>query len=119
MGLGVLFLIQLSLMAWFYLSDPLGLFSDISVTEMVTGESKAETKDAVTSDATGTKESSSTGPSQAQVEAASQAGIEIPTFTSEQTACFRAVLGDARVNEIIAGAVPSPVELFKAKSCLE
>ncbi len=32
--------------------------------------------------------------------------------------CFVKTLGQERVDEIIAGAVPGPVELFKASSCI-
>lgn len=43
----------------------------------------------------------------------------IPTSVSyEQEQCFVSVLGEARVAEIKAGAVPGPIEFLRAKACI-
>lgn len=43
----------------------------------------------------------------------------IPTSLSyEQEQCFVNVLGQARVAEIKAGAIPGPVEFIRAKACI-
>ncbi len=60
--------------------------------------------------------------SEAQKQALVAAGIDpskVPTSVSAaQETCFVAALGDAKVAEIKAGAVPSAMELLKAKSCI-
>jgi hypothetical protein len=44
---------------------------------------------------------------------------KLPTqITPAMEACFTTTLGQTRVNEIKAGAAPTPLDLFKAKSCL-
>jgi hypothetical protein len=40
-------------------------------------------------------------------------------ITPEQEACFVEALGRERVDEIIAGDAPSPIDFFKAKGCVE
>jgi hypothetical protein len=51
-----------------------------------------------------------------------KAGIaveELPsTISPAMEACFRDSLGDTRVNEIMQGVSPGPLDLFKAKGCL-
>jgi hypothetical protein len=58
--------------------------------------------------------------SEAQREAAEKAGIDIDSIviTPEMEACAREKLGDARVEEIIKGDVPGPLDIIKASSCL-
>jgi hypothetical protein len=40
------------------------------------------------------------------------------TFTPEQEACAVQALGQARVNEIKAGATPTATDYYKAKACM-
>ena len=51
-----------------------------------------------------------------------KAGIDVgalpSTISPAMEACFRDNLGDARVDEIIHGVTPGPLDLFKAKGCL-
>ena len=51
-----------------------------------------------------------------------KAGIDVETLPSTispaMEACFRDSLGDSRVNEIMQGDAPGPLDLFKAKGCL-
>ena len=61
--------------------------------------------------------------SSAHVEMLDSFGVDpetVPvTITSEQEACFRDALGEASVEEILAGDTPSLLELVKGKSCIE
>ncbi|MBU1203136.1 hypothetical protein KKH39_03820 [Patescibacteria group bacterium] len=44
---------------------------------------------------------------------------QLPTsITPEMQSCFVQKLGQDRVNEIIAGQAPSPLDLYKTKDCL-
>lgn len=60
--------------------------------------------------------------SDAQVEALISLGVDpqtVPsTVSAQQEACFVEALGEARVAEVKAGAVPSALEFMKAKSCI-
>lgn len=88
-------------------------------------ESKAEVTDEITNDnavgATTTEEAVvPSAPTSAQAKALEAVGIDSTdlSFSAGEIACFKDVLGEERVAEIIAGAVPGPVELYKAKDCL-
>ncbi len=87
--------------------------SETKVIDEVTNENEVEattTEEAVVPSA----------PSSAQTKALEAVGIDSTdlSFSSGEIACFKEVLGEERVAEIIAGAVPGPVELYKAKDCL-
>ncbi len=60
--------------------------------------------------------------SQAQVDALVALGINpeaVPdSISAEQELCFIEALGDARVAEIKAGAVPNAVEFMEAQACI-
>jgi len=60
--------------------------------------------------------------SEAQKSALQAFGIDpskVPSsITAQQEACFTAALGAERVAQIKGGAVPSAVEFFKAKGCI-
>jgi hypothetical protein len=58
--------------------------------------------------------------SETQRDALESAGIDPNAIqiTPEMEACFIEKLGDERVQEIINGATPGPLEIFKASSCL-
>lgn len=112
---GVLFIIELGVLGWFYTTDPLGMFESGSGAELKTIISESQTIDS--SQAT-PAEPVAGSPSQAQVEAAAAVGVEIPTFTEAQLQCFVGIFGEARVAEIKNGAVPTALEMYKGKSCL-
>ena len=61
--------------------------------------------------------------SNGQIEALVSLGIDpdaVPSsISAEQEACFIGELGEARVEEIKAGAVPSALEFMRAESCIE
>lgn len=66
--------------------------------------------------------STSARTSQAQTEAMTEAGVDESYFTSLSDAeiqCFRDRLGDARVDEIIDGAMPTTAEIISGLSCVE
>jgi len=57
-----------------------------------------------------------------QKQALIEFGVDPATVPSSisptQETCFVSVLGEARVSEIKAGAVPSAIEFLRAKSCV-
>jgi hypothetical protein len=115
---GVLFLIELGVLGWFYVTDPLGMFVDKPA---VTQEQSAvvETEVEVETEVPAVEKSSAApAPSAAQTEAAASLGVEIPTFTAKQITCFEQYFGAARVAEIKNGAVPTATELYQGRSCL-
>ncbi len=59
-------------------------------------------------------------PTTAQAKALEMVGLDSTdlSFSSGEIACFKEVLGETRVSEIVGGAVPGAVELYKAKDCL-
>jgi hypothetical protein len=116
MILGVLFLVELVALGWFYVADPLRMFSAApaatssqAVSEEVGGNASSVTPDTTTV---------APAASPAQVEAAASAGVTIPTFTDEQIGCFEGIFGAARVQEIKSGAVPTTAEMYQGRSCL-
>jgi hypothetical protein len=114
----VLFLIVVIALAIWYVAEAPKAVSDLpdqlennaSTTDGAAEAPKAEVKSepAVT-------------PTPAQVKVLETVGLSAETlsFTESEIACFKDVLGEERVNEIIGGAVPGPVELYKAKACLQ
>lgn len=114
---GVLFLIELAILGWFYVADPLEMFGSgaaAGIKATVTPGTASDTSTNTTTEAG----SGSGSPSQAQVEAAAAVGVEIPAFTETQLQCFVGIFGEARVTEIKNGAVPTALEMYKGKSCL-
>lgn len=64
----------------------------------------------------------SAAPATAQTEVMAEAGVDESFFTSLSDAevqCFRDRLGSGRVDEIIAGAVPSATEIITGMQCVE
>jgi hypothetical protein len=64
----------------------------------------------------------SNGVTTTQAEALRSVGINpalVPVkFSPEQIICFVGVLGQERVDAIVAGAIPTPTEFFTAKNCI-
>ena len=53
------------------------------------------------------------------LEAVGMDASNVPTqFTAEQISCFVSILGQSRVDAIVAGATPTPAEFFQAKGCM-
>ena len=110
--LGILFLFLILVGVYFYSVDPMNLkpmiFGDSTKT-MQGGE-------------TGTSSAEGFQLSEQQKQAIISAGVDpakVPSSVSAtQEACFVNALGEARVAEIKAGAVPNSIEFLKAKSCI-
>lgn len=130
--LGVIFLILLLIGTYFFITDPYNLkplifgsgptktqTSNNSNTGNTT-QNTAQTGDSSTSTVTA---SGGFELSSAQRQALISLGIDpsaVPSSISrEQEVCFVSVLGEARVGEIKAGAVPNAIEFYKAKACVQ
>jgi hypothetical protein len=131
-ALGVIFFIIIVIGIYFFITDPYNLKPLIFGSSPVPAPAAQQTNDTKsTSESTtdtGTPEAApapSTGGfqlSEAQQQALISLGIDpaaVPSSISpEQETCFVSVLGEARVAEIRAGAVPNAVEFLKAKACI-
>ncbi|RJR12997.1 hypothetical protein C4585_02675 [Candidatus Parcubacteria bacterium] len=107
--LGVIFFLLILAGVYFYFADPIGM--------------RATLESVSTSSETGTTQKDAHPYlSDGQENALRAVGVDpskLPSsFTAEQQACLIGVVGEARANEIKAGALPTPVEIFKAKDCL-
>lgn len=121
--LGVIFLILIFIGIYFFITDPLNLRSMFSGSGPVPQPPKSATTEQTPTENSPTP--SAIGGfqlSDAQKQALESFGIDpasVPaSISAEQEACFSTALGEARVSEIKAGAVPSALEFFKAKSCI-
>lgn len=110
--LGVIFFLLILVGVYFFVTDPLGLkplFLDTAPAPASSSGSEVVDKNPVLSPA--------------QEKVLETVGIDpaaVPTsITPEQEACFKEVLGEVRVAEIIDGATPSPLELLQGKRCIE
>lgn len=124
--LGVLFLLQLIALAYFFIADPLNLkpllFRD-TAPAVPTAPASENGEEAVTDTSVAPVQSESEAPttlSPAQSASLETVGVspEALSFTPEQQACFEAKLGTARVAEIKAGAVPTFAEFTMARECI-
>jgi len=125
--LGIIFLVLLCIGLYLFIVDPYDLrpliFGNNHAvsTFSTTKESSTETTAIETSTSSDVATDSFTL-SEAQTQALIELGIDpasVPTtITIKQQACFVGALGDARVAEIQAGAVPGALELLKVKPCL-
>lgn len=124
LGLGVIFFILILVGTYFFIADPYNLKpllfgspAKTQTTKVVAPESKTTSTTTATKAATGGFQLSA-----AQKQALVSFGIDPATVPSSisatQETCFVSVLGEARVSEIKAGAVPSAFEFFKAKTCI-
>lgn len=122
-GLGVIFLILIFIGVYFVIADPYNLKPMIFGSDPI----KVEPQNKATNTKTTNPSTSPTAAggfqlSDAQKQALTSFGIDPATVPSsisaEQEACFTTALGEARVGEIKAGAVPSAFEFLKAKSCI-
>ncbi|MBD3207830.1 MAG: hypothetical protein GF370_00020 [Candidatus Nealsonbacteria bacterium] len=140
--LGIIFLLMIMAIAYFIIIDPLGLRTLLSNKE-VNPSISTTTSDSETADDTVPVKSTSTSttsspsvPNQSVEEQGGHPlldeeqeamletlGIDVEDLPSEITpemeACFIEKLGEQRVNEIIEGATPTPLDFFRAKSCLD
>lgn len=129
--LGVLFTLLILAGIYFYIIDPYNIKPLIIDSEVLNVQPPNQPKQ---NTSTATQETNSTAQnpgkvveggfqlSNAQKQALVGLGIDptkVPSsITAAQETCFIGTLGEARVVEIKAGAVPNAVEFLKAKSCI-
>jgi hypothetical protein len=120
---GIFFLILLGL-AYFVITDPLNLRPLVMSmygrdTEVENGRSREGGKETTNVESS---PSESSPINETQARALESVGIDpasVPTqFTPEQVACFVSILGQVRVDAIVAGDTPAPTEFYQAKECL-
>ncbi|MES2966656.1 MAG: hypothetical protein V4668_02625 [Patescibacteria group bacterium] len=126
--LGVIFFVLIIGVVYFVVADPYNLRPLVtSLYTATTGEvSDDMASSTITDTETQTAHDSSSEDagslSENQVQALEAVGIDrdsVPAqFSPEQTACFVKILGQARVDAIVAGDTPTPAEFFQAKGCL-
>jgi hypothetical protein len=127
--LGAIFLILILIGVYFFVTDPYNLkpliFGSGPTKSQFTNTNTPKPNTGSESSTTDTSAGAGTSGfqlSDAQKQALIDLGIDpasVPsTISAEQEACFVSVLGAARVAEIKAGAVPSTIELLRAKSCI-
>ena len=124
--MGVLFFLQLIALSYFYIVDPLNIKPFIfgaENKEEATSIKNSQNDTEVRAEAqAGMEALPVSNLSPAQERALNLVGIEpeeIPqSFTEEQLRCFVGVLGEARVNEIKAGAIPTMSEYYQGKDCI-
>ena len=118
--LGVIFFIILIIIAYLFVADPFGIKPLIKTFTAPSPQVSVPTDKTKNTDTT-TSKPSLLNP--AQEKALKTMGVDpaaLPTSISPaQEQCFIDALGAARVNEIKAGGTPTPIDLFKAKSCLQ
>lgn len=124
LGLGVIFFILILVGTYLFITDPYNLKPLLLGSPAKTQTTKTDTTETKTSGTTTTTGATTGGfqLSAAQKQALVAFGIDPATVPSSisaaQETCFVNVLGESRVSEIKAGAVPSALEFFKAKSCI-
>ena len=122
--LGVIFFCLLIGLGYFIVTDPYNLRPLFM--SMYENSTQETTEDGATSPRKEVteEESGGTNPnlSNEQAQALKSIGMDAtavpPQFTPEQITCFVTILGQARVDAIVAGATPTPTEFFQAKDCL-
>ncbi|MCA9363231.1 hypothetical protein KC851_02840 [Candidatus Kaiserbacteria bacterium] len=116
--LGVIFLIQILCLTYFYLADPLNL-KPLFLGETPERSKVVEDNEGVNSSAVTDKHPLLNDSQESALESMGIDPANVPTeITTEQEACFETAIGKARVEEIKAGDAPTAIELFKARSCL-
>lgn len=122
--LGVIFFCLLLALGYFIVADPYNLrplfFSMYESSKQNDESATAVPTSNQTTDGepSGNAQNVSDGQAQA-LEAMGMDASSVPAqFTPEQIKCFVGVLGQSRVDAIVAGATPTPTEYFQAKGCM-
>lgn len=122
--LGVIFFLMIIAGAYIYVADPFGFNALLSVPAMQAVENDTTQSDtAATSPGAVQKEPTDKHPilSDTQEKVLETVGIDPSTIpssvTDSQKQCLINAVGEARANEIKAGALPTPMEIIKAQSC--
>ena len=111
--LGVIFFVLILSGVYLYVTDPFGLREIVPLLIQQPEHSKQKTP-AKTQD----KNPALSASQEAALENVGINPAALPTSVSEtQKTCMINAGGEARANEIKAGAMPTPMEIIKAKSC--
>jgi hypothetical protein len=127
--LGVIFFCILVGLAYFIIADPFNLRpmvsmllatpqsnSGLEVSNTADGEIIAPVSNSESTDGSSTLRESAVTPEQSA--ALESVGLSPSAISADQEACFVRILGQARVDEVKAGAVPSAAEFIRASECL-
>lgn len=124
-SMGVLFLLQLIALAYFFVVDPYNLKPILFPADRPVSTAPASTNEVNGNETEQTTEGAASaeasGMTAAQAEALNSVGLDASaaqSFTPEQIACFEALLGASRVAEIKAGAVPTMAEFYTVRECM-
>lgn len=120
--LGVIFFLLIGGGAYVYIADPFGIKPLIQVFK----GNAVSSGDNVTVNTVTDKQDNVSGTAvplnSAQEGALRSLGIDpaaLPVITPAMEQCFYDTLGASRAEEIKAGAAPTPLDYFKARSCLQ
>ncbi len=118
--LGVIFFILILGGVYLYVADPFGLREIVPLLfqqpQVATTESEA--KDEVVPAQAKDKNPALSASQEAALENVGINPAAVPSsVTDAQKTCMINAVGEARANEIKAGAMPTPMEILKAKSC--
>lgn len=113
MFFGVLFLIQVILIAWLWFADPFNVRSILQG-----GQPNGQTQTGQDSESTQDKHPLLTPEQEETVESFGIDPSTLPTeLTAEQEQCLLDAVGEERAAEIEAGAEPTAMELIRAQTC--
>lgn len=121
---GVIMIILMVVAAYYFMSDPYSPRENSVVLQSATTTvtSTQSTTDTSASSTIAGEVAGGFALSSAQVEALVSLGIDpadVPSsISAEQEECFVEALGEDRVEEIKAGAVPNALEFMRARSCI-
>jgi len=123
-AIGIILLIVMIIGAYFLSTTPNKMQSDSTMSQNTTTplSSAQSTVDMSTSTTVEGEVAGGFELSTAQVEALVSLGVDpdaVPSsISAEQEACFVEALGEERVGEIRAGAVPNALEFLRAQGCI-
>ncbi len=119
--LGVIFFVLILAGGYFYVTDPFGLREILPLLMQQPASASEPEESAAVNEVPAKSEDKNPALSASQEAALENVGINpaaLPTSVSdEQKTCLINAVGEARANEIKAGAMPTPMEILKAKSC--
>ncbi len=119
--LGVVFFVLILGGAYLYVADPFGLREIVPLLMQQPASASTPKESATAEDVVPASADKNAALSASQEAALETVGINpaaLPTsVTDTQKTCLINAVGEARANEIKAGAMPTPMEILKAKSC--
>lgn len=120
--LGVIFFLLIVGGAYVYIADPFGIKPLIQVFKTSATLSKDDAPVNTSTNKQDNVSGTSVPLNSAQEDALRTLGIDpatLPVITPVMEQCFYDTLGASRAGEIKAGAAPTPLDYFKARSCLQ